>query len=237
MKKGDSMKTAICDDSLREVTLLGEMIGASGLPIDTDAYDSGNALLAEIQRGTHYDAVFLDIDMPEISGLELARMIRQHTPKTMIVFVTGYPQYAVDAFDCEAFHYLLKPVSQSKVTQVLERMMQCNQEQNRFYILKIRQQTIRVPICDICYIECCQRHVLFHTRHTVHETVGNLKTVYKELRPFGFLQIHQGYLVNMALISHFDGFDVVLSDGKRVPMSVRKRAEVLSAYARYIEVH
>lgn len=231
------MKTAICDDSLREVTLLGEMIGASGLPIDTDAYDSGNALLAEIQRGTHYDAVFLDIDMPEISGLELARMIRQYTPKTMIVFVTGYPQYAVDAFDCEAFHYLLKPVSQSKVTQVLERMMQCNREQNRFYILKNRQQTIRVPICDICYIECCQRHVLFHARHAVHETVGNLKTVYKELRPFGFLQIHQGYLVNMALISHFDGFDVVLSDGKRVPMSVRKRAEVLSAYARYIEVH
>lgn len=232
------MKIAICDDSAREVNDLHDIITANtDKQTQVDTFVSSTAMLSAIQNGARYDAAFLDIDMPEISGMELGRLIKLHVPKTMVVFVTRYPQYAVDAFDCEAFHYLLKPVDPIKAAQVLDRLMRRYLENNRFHIIKIRRETVRVPIRDIYYIECCQKHVIYHTENTDYETVGKLKTVYGELRRYGFLQIHQGYLVNMDKISHFDGFDIILSDGRRVPMSVRKRAEVLSAYAGYIEVH
>ncbi len=232
------MHIAICDDSAREIEHLHRIITANtDGQIPADTFVSSAELAKTIQNGTRYDAVFLDIDMPAMSGLELGRLIKTLTPKTMIVFFTSYPQYAVDAFDCEAFHYLLKPVDPIKLTQVLERLRQRYLEQNRFYIIKIRNEAIRIPIQDICYIEYCRKHVIYHTEHTDYETVGNLKTVCEELRQYGFLQIHQGYLVNMDKISHFDGYDAVLSDGRRVAISVRKRAEVLAAYARYIEVH
>ncbi len=232
------MHIAICDDSAREIGHLREIITANtDRQVSIDTFVSSAEMSKAVQNGARYDAVFLDIDMPEMSGLELGHLIKTHTPKTMIVFFTSYPQYAVDAFDCEAFHYLLKPVDPSKATQVLERLTQRYLEQNRFYIIKIRNEAIRIPIRDIFYIEYCRKHVIYHTEHSDYETVGNLKTVYEDLRQYGFLQIHQGYIVNMDKICHFDGYDAVLSDGRRVAISVRKRAEVLSAYARYIEVH
>ena len=231
------MKIALCDDSAQALDHLHKMITASNPHVQCDTFVSGTALLEVFLSTAQYDAIFLDIDMPETNGLELGRLIKQHAPKTMLVFVTCYPQYAVEAFDCEAFHYLLKPVAQDKVSQVLDRLMRCYLEQNRYHTVKIRHETLRILICDIFYIECCQKHVLYYTGNSVYDTVSMLKTVYEDLKPYGFFQVHQGYLVNMDKISHFDGFDIVLSDSRRVPMSVRKRTEVLTAYARYIEEH
>ena len=232
------MKIAICDDSVQDAEHLhGMLMSNCGKQVHADIFVLGNELLSAIQSGVHYDALFLDIDMPTPNGLELARMIKKQVPQTILIFVTSYPQYALDAFDCEAFHYLLKPVAPEKAAKIMERLIRNYQEHSHFHIIKIRRETIRLPIKKILYVECCQRHIIYHTANAAYETVGNLKKVYHELRQYGFLQIHQGYLVNMGHIDHFDDYDVILSNTKPVPMSVRKRGEVLSAYARYIEVH
>ena len=230
------MRIAVCDDSQEARSALTAIAeGYKGKLCSCEEFSAGEALLQAVKDGAAFDGVFLDIDMPGMDGLKTARALKELCPETEIVFVTGYPQYAVDAFDCRAFHYLLKPLDREKALAVLGRLVRKYLERNRYYMIKNRNEAVRIPIRELFYAECCGRHVVFYTGNNRFETAGRLKDVFGELRQYGFLQVHQGYLVNPEHISHFEGYDIVLSDGRKVPISVRKRTEVLAAYASYLE--
>ena len=231
------MHVGICDDCKEAREFLLEILKGCAEVRLVSAFSEGGALLEATEDGVVFNLVFMDIDMPGMDGLTVGKRVKALSPSTALVFVTGYPQYALDAFECEAFHYLLKPVDAKKVKDVIRRLCERLTEKERFYVIKNRNEAIRISLSGLYYVECCGRHVVFHTEKGSYETVGRLKEVYEELKPCGFYQIHQGYLVNMDKISHFKGYDVILENGSPVPMSVRKRGEVLAAYARYIEVH
>lgn len=232
-----NMKIAICDDCLNDVSVINDILTTTVFNETNtiDRYTSSKKLLQSVKNNVKYDIVFLDVEMPELNGLELGKSINNLCPNTYIVFVTSYPQYAIDAFDCEAYHYLLKPIEKEKAEKVICRLAKKYRELNKYYAIKIKNESIRLPISDIYYIECCRKHIIFHLSQKKYETVGKLSTVYDKLKEFGFYQVHQGYIVNMGKISHFDKYSIVLSDGKSVVMSVRKRTDVLLAYTKYIE--
>ncbi len=231
------MRIAICDDNRADVEIVKDIFAGHPLAGDSEilTYTESSQLMAEVEKGEQFDIAFLDIDMPNFSGLELGLKLRQKYPDIFIVFFTNYPQYAVEAFDCEAFHYILKPVDVQKTSEIIDRLWRRYQEQNKYYIIRIKTETIRVPIKNLYYIECSQRHIIYHLKDKSYETVGKLSNVLKDLKDYGFYQVHQGYIVNMDLISHFEKNDIVMTDGRRVMMSVRKRTEVLLAYTKYIE--
>ena len=233
------MKIAICDDNkhdieaIRCILLNNDYMKQNG---QITVFTSSSELHEDLKKSV-YDVVFLDVDMPEINGIELGKYINQKSPNTYIIFVTNYSQYAVEAFDCEAFHYLLKPIDEYKANRIINNLIQKYRERNKYHVIKIKTETKRIPIKDIYYIEYCRRHVIYHLKDRVYETVGKFSDIYKELKEFGFYQIHQGYIVNMEKIIDFDKFSVILQDDKTVMMSTRKRSEVIMAYAKYIEVH
>ena len=105
----------------------------------------------------------------------------------------------------------------------------------KFIKIKIQNRVIQLPISEILYIEYCQKHVLYHTENRVIETVGRFCDVLDELVNYGFYQVHQGYIVNFAKVRDFSGYSVILNNGKSVMISVRKKSEVLLAYANYGE--
>lgn len=232
------MNIAICEDNkehiemLKELLLKNEFIAEHGR---IAKFASGTELTANLH--SFFDVFFLDIEMPGIKGIELGKIIRNENRDAIIVFVTSYPQYALEAFDCEAFHYLLKPIDEYKAKRVLGSLVQKYRRKNKYHLIKIKNQTIRVPASDIYYVEYCRRHVIYHLKDKEYETVGKFSDVYEDLKDFGFYQIHQGYIVNMDKIADFDKYSVILQDGKSVMMSVRKRAEVLMAYAKYVGVN
>ena len=233
------MRIAICDDSKTDIERLHNILLCE-LKLcsqsDICVFDSGAELLKVIEDD-FFDIVFLDVDMPEMNGIETGTVIFNKHPDTFIVFVTNYPQYAIDAYDCHAFHYLLKPVEVSKAKKVVNGLLQMLRERHKYINIKIKTETIRIPIKEIYYVEYCRRHVIYHLKDKKYETVGRFGDVYEELKDYGFYQIHQGYIVNMDKIIDFDKFTVLLEDGKSVMMSTRKRTEVIMAYAKYIEVH
>ena len=231
------MHVGICDDRREARDFLREILKECAEVRSVLEFSEGDALLEAMEGGTEFDLVFMDIDIPGKDGLTVGKRVKVLSPSTALVFVTGYPQYALEAFECEAFHYLLKPVDAEKVESVIKRLYGRLTEKERYYVVKNRNEATRIPLAGLYYVECCGRHVVFHTEKGSYETAGRLKEVYEELKPCGFYQVHQGYLVNMDKVSHFKGYDVILENGSRVPMSVRKRGEVLAAYARYIEVH
>lgn len=233
------MRIAICDDCISDGKQIYEII-VSHPELSTcqiDVYDSSIKLLDSFKLNNFYDIVFLDVDMPNINGIELGKSIRSKSSKTFIVFVTSYSQYAIEAYECEAFNYLLKPLELNKAISVINKLIVKYREQNKFHTIKVKSDLIRIAIQDIFFVECCRKHIFYHMENSFYDTIENLSDVYNALKDYGFQQIHQGYIVNMEKIQRFDKNSVILSNGDTVPVSVRKRKEVLDTYRKYVEVH
>lgn len=231
------MKIAICDDVIRDCKYLKKCCEQSKVVqnVEYSIFLSGNELLSSLESGKRFDIIFLDIDMPEINGIDVGNSIRRCDKNVIIVFVTNYSEFAIDAYECEAFNYLLKPCDPQKFNDVLTRAVDRLGLLHKYHVVKIRNQTFRIPISEVYYIECCRKHIIYHLKTEKIETTDTLSNVYNALSQYGFLQVHQGFVVNMSKIKRFEDYSVILDDGSAVMVSVRKKNDALITYAKYIE--
>lgn len=234
------MKIAICDDCLSDAENINSLLCSHNKykSSDIDIYTESRELLIASKGGKKYDIAFLDVDMPSMNGLELGNELRQANRAMLIVFVSAYSKYAVRAFDCEAFSYLIKPVENNNQTfSVLERLFEKYTKHTCYHTIRINTEYKRILIYDIRYVEYYNKHVIYHMEKGSYETKESLQEVYAILKDYGFYQIHQGYLVNFDKIAEFSKYDVILDDGKILPMSMRRKTDVMLAYSDYAEVH
>ena len=201
---------------------------------ELSAFSSGEALVKSCKEGLSADIVFLDIEMKELDGIDAAKQIRIYDQKAIIIFITNHRERVFDAFDCEPFHFITKPFSQEKFNDVLEKALRKYNLQHRFYVIKWRSQSVSVPVERIKYIEIYRKHVIFYTYDGEYQMSATLSEVLNELEPYGFLQTHQGYIVNMGLIRRIEGLEIMLMDGTKVMISARKRKAVITAYANFV---
>ena len=231
------MRFALCDDRIEDAIELKDMLldNIFFAEAEISIFESGASLIEQLDEGENFDVYFLDIDMPDLDGLSLAAKINKYSEKSIIVFFTAFPEYAVEAFECDAFHYLLKPLDREKVKKVLSKIERVYKEKNKFHIIKNRLEIQKINISDIYYVECFRRHLIYHLSDRRIETVGKLSSAYDELRPHGFYQIHQGFVVNMDKICRFEKDSVILDDGRRVMVSNRRRSDAMIAYSKFVE--
>lgn len=231
------MKIAICDDSASDANFLKvtclDILG--GVPkCMVDVYTDGKCML-DLHQKIKYDIVFLDVDMPFQNGIELGKTIKAIVPRTIIIFYTSYPQYAIDAYDCEAFHYLLKPCDRNKLAPILDRAQKKLFLARKKITVGYKNKIETFFISDIYYVEYLHKHIIYHLEHTKIECLGKISDVYDELNEFGFYQVHQGYIVNFDKVCRFEKDFIILSNGTKVMVSVRKRKEAIWAYSKYVE--
>ncbi len=232
------MKIAICDDFIRDAKALHAIIAKyPGISADNiRIYTDSLQLLSDFQTGAdRCPLLFLDIDMPGMDGITLGKQIKSIAPGTIIVFTTVHPQYAIDAYDCEAFHYVLKPCNEEKVLEILTKAIGKYHANHASIQVKYRNLPHNLLIDDIYYIECCKKHIVYHLANETVETVDTLSNVYGKIIQYGFYQVHQGYIVNFAKVYEFKEHTIVLDNRKEVMISVRKKKDVLMAYAQYVE--
>ena len=229
-------KLAICDDSARDAEYLRRLCNGfkENAELSVSAFSNGADLLSEHAR-VIFDIVLLDVDMPGDNGLEIGKALRAISAQTVIIFVTSYPQYAIEAYDCEAFHYLLKPCDEQKLYQVINRAISKLKVTKKYHLIKTQKMTVKLKISEIYYVECCRKHIIYHTQNDSFDTIGTLSETYDLLKEYGFFQVHQGYLVNFEKIKCFSKNDIILDNDRAVMMSVRKKKETLIAYSRYLE--
>ena len=232
------MRIAICDDSLDDATHLHKLCLENCVLADSriDIYTSPNKLIQVCEKeAAAYDLLFLDIEMQESDGISLGKKIKMLYKDAILVFTTSYPQFAIDAYDCEAFHYILKPCKKEKVYSVIEKAASKYRFLHQYHVIKVRNQIYKLPIDDIYYVECCRKHVIYHLKDRSIETTSKLSEAYNALSEFGFYQVHQGYIVNFEKVYEFRDFSIILDDNRSVMMSIRKKKDVLLAYAKYVE--
>ena len=230
------MKIAICDDSLRDREGLRDILLSTELGNDCDysLFSSGEALLTALES-SFFDIIFLDVDMPELNGIDTGKLIRQKRENVIIIFLTSHPEFALHAFECEAFHYLLKPCDKEKLGEVMTRAASRIGLLHRYHVVKTKNGSVRLSVSDIYYIECLDRHVIYHMKDEDIITRAKLSEVCDALQDLGFCRVHQGFAVNMDKIKNIEKDSVILTDGRNVMMSVRKKAEVSLAYMKYVE--
>lgn len=182
------------------------------------------------------DVVFIDIEMPDTNGL---RFIQQMERPPMVVFVTAYPQYALESYSVSAIDYLLKPYSSEQFEKTVEKVYrqwsllnaknenENNEDENIF--LKSEYKFIRVLVTDIIYLEGMNEYIKVHRKSDNPFLTLTTFNKLEEKLPKHFIQIHRSYMVNMNHVKSITSNNVILDDGTVLPIGKTKK-DGLQAY-------
>lgn len=189
---------------------------------------AGDALQAgEILKKEEIQILFLDINMPRLSGIGFMKSLRE---SPLVIFVTAYPQYAVEGFELDAVDYLLKPVSFERfrlaVNRALDRFQQKPENKTSHLILRSNKKDYRVTFDEILYLEACGDYVRFGMRDLHLMVHGRLKDFLSKLPDEDFAQIHKSWIISLSKIQYIEGNQVVVSD-KRIPVSLKFKETLL----------
>jgi len=198
--------------------------------------------MADIAQGDMVDFVFMDIDMPRISGIDLSRAIREKTEK--LIFTTAHTKYAFDAFQVEADAYLLKPFTFAKFALTIHKLINsgikhANSRANLtkdFYIktTEERNRFIRVDIGDIIAVESVKNYIKIYTVTEEIITYLTLKEVKEKLNETAsFIQIHRSFVISTDHIEKVEGSLIKLSNDMLIPIGTFYR----DAFFEYITKH
>jgi DNA-binding LytR/AlgR family response regulator len=231
------MRIAICDDDENFLRGFRDKLIACGDIVpnaEISVFPSGDELVSRCGRGNAFDLVFLDMEMPGMSGLETGQKIRELDKTVLIVFLTGFRQYVFESFQIEAFDYLIKPLGEGALISLLTRAFRKYKEQHYIVNLCWQDQVYALAVGEIVYIEGYHRHTVFYTARGKYECVGKLADYESVLFPYGFLRCHQGFLINMHYIKIIEDRHIVTITGATVDISARKKQECLQRFNEYL---
>lgn len=228
------MRVAIVDDLHTDsAALYGMLTARISSPLSVDVYDSGERFLRSESR---YDLVFLDIVMEGLDGIETARRLREMDMRCLIVFLTTSSEYAWDAFPVHPFDYLLKPVDETRLDQVLCEARRAIKNTERVLALKVGRQTETVGISTICCV-CSRDHHVYVVLTQGRELKCFMK--FGELRAMlseepRFLACNRGVLINMDEVRSFDGECFVMNDAQRFPVRQSEKTQIRERFYEYM---
>lgn len=181
------------------------------------------------------DVLFLDMNMPDLNGLQVAEIVGEMCPQMKIVFSTAYDQYAVDAFKLRAFHYILKPYDEEDLNMVFrelgkKRMDNVSSSQVGLAPVKLALEVDEgikyVSPKDIVFISKEGKYVQVHTHDKAYGVTYTLSELEQKLESFGFFRCHKSFLVNLASIVELKtwvngAYDLLMDDMERsrIPVS------------------
>ena len=201
----------------------------AGVQVVGEAGGAPEAL--ELARDLAPDVVFLDVEMPGLSGVAAAPLVRERTDPPAVVFVTAHERYAVDAFAVEAFDYLLKPVDPDRLARVVERLRERSVE-NVLPVEKVAvvsgAGTELLDYDQVHYAQADGDYSRVHTYDRSYLCTASLGELEEKLPPGRFARIHRSYLVNLSKVAGVrrvspDRLCLQLADGKQIELDVARR--------------
>ncbi len=250
-----SLTCIILDDEPKNVQLLKKMLATHCPQVQVLATESNAAKGLVLIRELQPQLLLLDIEMPHINGFE---MLKQLEPVNFeVVFVTAYSHYAIEAFEHHAIGYLTKPINTEKLIAVVqaasERVEQKSFSKNLFTLIessakpapvqKIPLSTtnglVFVKIADIMYCESSGNYTSFYLNDGKKIMVSRQLGEYEKLLPeTEFTRVHDKYIINLSYIKEYlkgSGGDVVLENGKELPVASRRKEDFLSRFEKWIK--
>lgn len=209
--------------------LVKQAADALEMEVDIHQYLSGEAFLFALEDHPTWNLAFLDIEMKEINGMEVARILREKAPQLELVFATAYAEYAIEGYQVQALDYLLKPINLEKVTRVLKRYVDEQPEDAAYTIVDVEGEAMRINLDEMVYVEANRGEVTVVLTDQSFNLKISLSEFEKQLDDC-FVSPHRSYLVNLQFVSRLLKKDVQLSTGEAVPMSRRRAKDIQKAF-------
>ena len=231
------LKIAICDDNAAQREYLGEIVAGwaerNRHLTEARQYSRAEDFLFDYSEEKDFDILLLDIEMPGMNGVELAKKIRQENGVLQIVFITGYYEYFGDGFDVSALHYLLKPVDGGKLWPVLDKAADHLTYRQRSVLVTEGEGSVKVPLTDILYVRSENVYVVIHTNRETYRMRMTLGKFTEQLDDT-FFKVHRSYVVNLKYIKKITRTELTILNGDRVPISRGLYGEVHEALIKYL---
>nr|WP_300833807.1 LytTR family DNA-binding domain-containing protein [uncultured Acetatifactor sp.] len=237
------IRIAICDDEQNIRSYLAALIRREDSSCRISEYASAEAYLA---AGEDYDLLLLDIELGggagspgSMDGMALARRLRSLPPdrQPLIIFVTGYESYVYQAFDVEAFQYLVKPVDEGRFAEVFrraaEKLSVLEKQRRRTLLVQYAGSSRVIPLENIHYVESHGHKLLLHLKEGTVEYYGKIGELEQELGG-QFARIHKGYLVNLRHVEEYARGQVTLTDGEKLVISKYKYDAFVKQHLRFL---
>ena len=226
------MKIAICEDekifSDKLLDLLNGYFQKHNQILEISVFTDGIPLIDEYKCGIKYDLIFLDIQLEISDGVNVAAQLREFDKEAAIIFVTGLENRAVEGYAVSAFDYIIKSSLEERLSDVLDRFMQVNKA--KFLTVTTLNGETEIILCnDILYIESDGRGTAISTMNSIIRTSLSVNKVYQLLPQDNFVEIHKSVFVMATKIKRIGSDNVLMCNEKLLPLSRRKRKQVLSA--------
>ena len=226
---------AVIEDELEAFNNLNGLIERyakeKGQEFEVHHFPTGQKFLNDLN--TFYAVVFMDIELPDMDGLSIAKQMRKNNKASSLVFVTNLAKYAQFGYEVDAVSYLLKPVEYNSFSIVFTKALNVySMREERDLILKIPGGLKVTSIDKLMYVEILSHIVIYHAVDGDIERTGSLSQVEKMLKPYGFLRCHNAYLVNPDFVTGIDKNDIIVGSN-RVPLARSKKKEFLAELSLY----
>ena len=228
------MKAAICDDEKVFRDKIAELISEYGqqrhIDIICDKYSDGKTLLPHTDK---YDIIFIDYQMRELNGIDVSRKIREKNKKCIIIFVSAYPEIALDAFEVDTFRFLSKPVDKNKFFKAMD---DYSKSIDRDSLIQIKSGDNRYVLCisDIIYVEAKLKHCIVRTADNAYEIAVNLKAIEKQLPPEKFARSQRSYIAGLGHIKTYSPQEIIFDNGERAVIGKKYSTKFRTAFEDYI---
>lgn len=178
------------------------------------------------------ELLFLDIQMPKITGLDFFRTLQNPPP---VIFTTAYPQYALEGFEVNALDYLVKPISFDRFLKAVMKakefyeIRETNLKEpgtSSYFFIKADNKLVKISFDEILYVEALQNYVVIHTKDKKYMTYLTFKAVEDYLPAEKFLKVHKSYIVSVSKIDSIEGTDILIGQ-QHIPISRNQREEVM----------
>ena len=236
------MNILICDDNkdivVQEEFVIEEAMSAIKKHGNIQTFTSAQECLETVKKNPKaYGVIFLDIEMPYISGLELGKKIKEINPIIQVVFVTSFEKYSLSAYEVHPFHYIVKPLRVEKVKEILLSIIQYEKNEGTDKSLKIRveinRDIILIPAKSIQFIEKEKNICNIITESREYQAYTSLNDLEEQIAKLNIKELyrcHQSFVVNLKYVQKYEGSKFVLENGNIIPISRGKKAEAKTKF-------
>lgn len=235
------IQIAFCDDNPKELSNLNHYMTQYNLDrnlnCDYDVFSNGLDLIAAIDNGKDYNLYVLDIIMPGLTGMDLAKEIRIRNKHAVILFLTSSPEFALESYTVKAHNYVLKPIAQSQFYSIFDDLIDTleTDDQEKVLLVKSENGIQKILLSNLVYAEVIGRTVIYHIRsNRTISVVESFSALCDKLLRYGcFVKTHRSYIMNMQYVDIIDAKQVTLQTHATIPIAQGKAKEIRQQYLSY----
>lgn len=233
---------AICEDDEKQLQInkyyIEQWATLRDKRVNILIYKNAESFLFNWNNEQHIDIVFLDIQMGQMSGMELAQHIRSQDDDISIIFITGESKYVFDGYKVRALDYLMKPIKKEDVFHCLDVWMSKHQKkENSYFILKKGKELLKVNYDDIYYFISFDHYIDMHTKDEVITFKEKIGQVEQDLPNEQFCRCHRSYIVNLKYIDTMSKNEIILDNEVKIPVSKSRVNSTHEAFMKYFRNH